>query len=227
LFFLKATLFWVSWVIVSLLGILWFLFQFLQKRNQRYAPVFSSEDLSQATIFDATIDDIVILSGFGEGFDDVHLTVTEHNSYRLENGFTWDEVICQYQGKELCIEAEKNHNEVFISATSESRRLELQEIQDAEGNLLNDEKMKYYLQADDDEEYIVFRNKRYYFDEGRKCLFLPKQQEEESELFFYWDFEDEKEEEILSIERWEDSPTLVVYRGTILHPDFVSLLKAR
>lgn len=226
LFFLKATTFWIIWNFFFFLAFLWFCFQLFKKKTQAPESSYSMADLSQATIFNATKGDIVILSGYGNGFDDVHLTVKEHNGYRLENGFTWDEVICEYKGRELCIEAEKDQNEIFISATSEDRRQRLEDLLTPEEMPMTQEILAQYQEEDTDKNYLLLHQKRFYYNESKECLYMPNKIEDDGELFFYWDFEDEEEEEIISIEIWENAAP-EVFRGTILNPDFVSVLKAQ
>ena len=226
LFFLKANSFWMGWVCFFGLGFVWFCRSLSRKKAQIAASTYSMADLSKATIFDATPGDIIILTGYGDGFDDVHLTVKSHNGYRLENGFVWDEVICEHKGRELCIEAENDDGDIFITATSEERRVFMEQVLTPDQMSISKKDLDRYLKEDSDKNYISFRGKEFYYDEAKECLYMPNKIEDDGELFFYWDFEDEEEREILSIERWENGE-MEIFRGTILHPDFVSLLKAK
>jgi hypothetical protein len=173
------------------------------------------EDLSDDTVKDARVGDIVSISGFGDEYDDVDFVIKRRNRYE-SGGYEWYELLGEYKGRQVWIDWEED-DALEITATSPERELRLSQLDIAEEDLARMD------EQESTDNFIEWEGQKFHYVESCEAGYF-KDCAGPGEGFYLWDFEGEDGETFLAIEKWEGEP-FSVFTGKKIKPYNVKVFK--
>ncbi|MHC4943106.1 MAG: DUF4178 domain-containing protein [Planctomycetota bacterium] len=184
------------------------------KKGGRTPPPLP-EDLSDDTVKDARVGDIVSISGFGDEYDDVDFVIKRRNRYE-SGGYEWYELLGEYKGRQVWIDWEED-DALEITATSPDRELRLSQLN------ITEEDLARMDEEESTDNFIEWDGQKFYYSESCEAGYF-KDCAGPGEGFYLWDFEGEDGETFLAIEKWEGEP-FSVFTGKTIRPFNVKVFK--
>ncbi|MEE2789728.1 MAG: DUF4178 domain-containing protein [Myxococcota bacterium] len=134
-----------------------------------------------------------------------------------DGGAPWYEFECEFSGRKLLLEWERDGAEIYLTAGFDDENPKLEQLGITEEDLIRfDEDEKGSFEWDGAEwHYDDSSERRYYANDGQQ-----------SQGFYGWDFESEDETRYISVEKWEGDRKFYVYHGWALDAEKVEVFDA-
>lgn len=142
---------------------------------------------------------VLQLRGVGKDMEDFDVKVVSKHTYR-QGESSWYELECDKGDDKVWISLEEDDDlEMSISM----RKLKLRDL-----GIKKDDLMRF---DEAEEGSFHFEDRKYWLEDSDAAVFYRHSADKEAEQFYYWEFEDEKSQSFISVEKWSDGSYDVTY----------------
>src|SRR5215467_14857595 len=116
----------ITWTLVIILGVLLAMVLKQLFRKEPAAPPKPAEDLANLKITDARLGDMVSVSGAGEDYSDLEVTLDRRNQYEA-GAKRWFELGGMYKGRRVYLDVAEE-DELEVSLVREPNKLSVEDL---------------------------------------------------------------------------------------------------
>ena len=192
---LAASFIKIGFVVVGLVVVAALVVLALRKKGDDTVSKAPVEDVTDLTIKNAKVGDVITARGAADGFEDLVFTVDRRNVYKC-GVETWFEISGKFKATRVFVEVFEDDE--LETSIDKGEKLKLSDLGITEEDLIK------FDEEEDDSSSIKFRDQDWNYSDSDDVRYF-KDGNGQGEGFYQWEFEND-DGETLFVEKFEGDP---------------------